>query len=53
MMVTPNYEALVAAALEARARAYAPYSGFPVGAVALTASGRLSFQGLVLRPHQA
>jgi cytidine deaminase len=32
---------LIAAALAARARAYAPYSGYQVGAVVLTESGEL------------
>lgn len=35
-----DWEALVDAALRCRERAYAPYSGFRVGAVLLTADGR-------------
>jgi cytidine deaminase len=38
-------EALLARARELRANAYAPYSGFHVGAVVLTASGR-RFEGV-------
>ena len=34
-------EALVSHAIEARGRAYAPYSGYPVGAAVLTDSGRI------------
>lgn len=34
-------QALVRRADEARSRAYAPYSGFPVGAALLTASGKI------------
>lgn len=34
-------EALVSAALEARERAYCPYSGFAVGAALLAADGRI------------
>jgi cytidine deaminase len=37
----PDIPALVAAAGAARERAYVPYSRFPVGAAALTASGRV------------
>ncbi len=36
-----DWDALRAAAVEARDRAYAPYSGFPVGAAALVDDGRL------------
>ncbi len=41
MRTRPDYARLVAAAIAARARAYAPYSRFPVGAAVLTASGRV------------
>lgn len=34
-------EALVTHAIEARGRAYAPYSGYPVGAALLTDTGRI------------
>ncbi|MBX0330436.1 cytidine deaminase [Oscillochloris sp. ZM17-4] len=44
-MTRPDYAALSAAALEARGRAYAPYSHFHVGAAALTASGRIFLGG--------
>src|SRR5262245_50472784 len=37
----PDYDGLLAQAVAARARAYCPYSGFAVGAAALTASGRV------------
>ena len=37
----PDYASLLAQAAAARERAYCPYSGFAVGAVALTASGRV------------
>jgi cytidine deaminase len=40
-MTTNQREALVAAALEARAHAHAPYSNFHVGAALLTASGKI------------
>ncbi len=36
-----DWEGLRAAAREACARAYAPYSGYPVGAAALVSDGRL------------
>lgn len=41
MMTPPDYAALVEAARRARARAYAPYSRFAVGAAVLTVSGKL------------
>ena len=41
MTTPPDYAGLVAQALAARERAYCPYSGFAVGAAALTASGRV------------
>ena len=36
-----DWEALTAAARTAMERAYAPYSGYPVGAAAITTDGRL------------
>lgn len=36
-----TFQTLTAAAVEAMGRAYAPYSGYPVGAAALTEDGRL------------
>src|SRR5215207_10545990 len=41
MTPPPDYSALIAQAIAARERAYCPYSGFAVGAAALTASGRV------------
>jgi cytidine deaminase len=41
MKMRLDHPMLVAAAREARERAYAPYSRFTVGAAALTASGRI------------
>jgi cytidine deaminase len=41
MKTLPDEQDLIAAALAARQRAYVPYSRFPVGAAALTASGRI------------
>jgi cytidine deaminase len=41
MTTQPDYDALVTMARQARARAYCPYSGFAVGAAALTATGRV------------
>ena len=40
-MNTVDYEALLQAALDARSRAYAPYSRFSVGAALLTATGQI------------
>lgn len=40
-MEPPDYTALIAAAMIGRERAYAPYSGFAVGAAVLTASGKI------------
>lgn len=39
--MTPDWEALTAAAEQARALAYAPYSGFPVGVAGLVDDGRV------------
>lgn len=39
----PEYAELISAAVEARGQAYAPYSGFPVGAAIRTRSGRIFF----------
>lgn len=38
---TPDWEALRTAARDAMERAYAPYSGYPVGAAALVDDGRV------------
>ena len=40
-MTKPDYTALAETARQARNRAYAPYSHFPVGAAVLTASGQV------------
>jgi cytidine deaminase len=40
-MTTDQRQALIAAALEARKQAHAPYSNFHVGAALLTASGKI------------
>ncbi|MFG3284920.1 cytidine deaminase [Streptomyces sp. NPDC048111] len=40
MTPTPDWDALRTAAREAMSRAYAPYSGYPVGAAALVDDGR-------------
>ncbi|PZF80016.1 cytidine deaminase [Jiangella anatolica] len=40
-MTDVDWDALRAAAVEVAARAYAPYSGFPVGAAALVSDGRV------------
>jgi cytidine deaminase len=41
MLTDELREKLIESALEARRWAYAPYSGYPVGAALLTASGRI------------
>jgi cytidine deaminase len=41
MTVQPDWPALRAVAVEAMRRAYAPYSGFPVGAAAYVDDGRI------------
>ncbi|WKX74262.1 cytidine deaminase [Streptomyces sp. XD-27] len=41
MSTAPDWEALHAEARDAMSRAYAPYSGFPVGAAALVDDGRV------------
>ncbi len=41
MATSPDWDALAAAAVAAMGRAYAPYSGYPVGAAALTDDGRV------------
>jgi len=41
MTLEPDWRALRAAAVAAMRRAYAPYSGFPVGAAALVDDGRI------------
>jgi cytidine deaminase len=40
-VLLPGDKALVESALQVRGQAYAPYSGFPVGAALLAASGRV------------
>lgn len=40
-MAEIDWEALRSAAIQARAHAYAPYSGFPVGAAGLVDDGRI------------
>ncbi|MFE2157486.1 cytidine deaminase [Streptomyces lydicus] len=40
MSTTPDWESLRAQARDAMSRAYAPYSGYPVGAAALVDDGR-------------
>ena len=45
--VEPDYEPLIAAAADARTRAYAPYSGFRMGAALLTTDDRIISGSLV------
>ena len=40
-VLLPGDKVLVESALQVREQAYAPYSGFPVGAALLSASGRV------------
>ncbi len=40
-MTTPDWDALTARATEAMSRAYAPYSGYPVGAAGIVDDGRI------------
>ncbi|MEI8307231.1 MAG: cytidine deaminase [Chloroflexales bacterium] len=44
-MTQPDYAALAEAAIAARARSYAPYSQFRVGAAVLTADGNIFLGG--------
>ncbi|MFO7585024.1 MAG: cytidine deaminase [Anaerolineales bacterium] len=41
MTISPDYQALIDFANEARKRAYVPYSNYPVGAALRTTSGRI------------
>jgi cytidine deaminase len=46
-MALMKFDALIAAAVEARGRAYAPYSGFGMGAAVLTTGDRIVTGSLV------